>query len=85
MDEYRPNRKRFKLPVVPDVPRERLVAIQTPAHADFVSQLLADRQHLTPQRERRRAQVGQAVDAYANGSKISVRRMPAGYRRTIVT
>ncbi len=40
---------------------------------------------MAPQRERRRAPVGQAVDAYANGSKIAVRRMPAGYRTTIVT
>lgn len=83
--------KLFKLPAVLEGPREQLmvvhtpVLVHTPANADFLSQLIAERQHFPPQRERRRAPYGQAVDAYANGSKISVRRMPAGYRKTIVT
>ena len=80
MDENRTEKKVFRLPVALDAPRARLTLVHTPAHADFLSQLIAERQHLAPQRERRRAPVGQAVDAYANGSKIAVRRMPAGYR-----
>jgi hypothetical protein len=84
MDDNGTNRV-FRLPAVLDAPRQRLTLVHTPAPADFLSQLIAERQHLAPQRERRRAPVGQAVDAYANGGRIAVRRMPAGYRTTIVT
>lgn len=52
--------------------------------ADFLSQLIAERQHLPPQRARRRAPIAQAVDAYRIGGKATVKRMPAGYRTTIV-
>lgn len=85
MDDNRTAKQVFTLPAVQEAPRERLMLVHTPAHADFLSQLIAARQHLPAQRERRRAPVHQAVDAYANGSKITVRRMPAGYRKTIVT
>lgn len=85
MDDNGTAKQVFTLPVVEETPRERLMLVQTPAHADFLSQLIAARQHLPAQRERRRAPVHQAVDAYANGGKITVRRMPAGYRKTIVT
>jgi hypothetical protein len=85
MDDNGTTKQVFTLPVVEETPRERLMLVHTPAHADFLSQLIAARQHLPAQRERRRAPVHQAVDAYANGSKITVRRMPAGYRKTIVT
>lgn len=85
MDDNGTSKQAFTLPVVEATPRDRLMLVHTPAHADFLSQLIAARQHLAPQRERRRAPVHQAVDAYANGSKITVRRMPAGYRKTIVT
>lgn len=85
MDDNGTEKRVFKLPVVQDAPRERLMLVQTPAQSDFVSQLIAERQHFPPHRERRRAPYEQAVDTYANGSKITVRRMPAGYRKTIVT
>lgn len=85
MDDNGTEKPIFTLPAVHEAPRERLMVVQAPAQADFVSQLIAARQHLPSQRERRRTPVGQAVDAYANGSKITVRRMPAGYRKTIVT
>jgi len=52
--------------------------------AAFLSQLIAERHHLAPQRARRRAPVAQAVDAYATGSKATLLRMPAGYRRTVI-
>ena len=48
--------------------------------AAFVSQLIAERNHMAPQRERRRAPVGVAVGAYDTGSRIAIRRLPAGYR-----
>jgi hypothetical protein len=85
MDDKGTVKQVFTLPAVQEAPRELLMLVHAPAHADFLSQLIAARQHLPAQRERRRAPVGQAVDAYANGSKITVRRMPAGYRKTIVT
>ena len=53
--------------------------------AAFLSQLIAERQHLAPQRQRRQLPPLQAVDAYAAGAGIAVRRLPPGYRRTIVT
>jgi hypothetical protein len=52
--------------------------------ATFLSQLIAARQHLAPQRARRRAPITQAVDAYRIGGRVSVVRMPAGYRKTVV-
>lgn len=52
--------------------------------AAFLSQLIAERQHLEVQRLRRRAGIAQAVDAYAMGLTMGVRRMPKGYRKTVV-
>jgi hypothetical protein len=52
--------------------------------AAFVSQLIAERDHLPPQRTKRRAAVSDAVGAYDHGSKIAVVRLPAGYRTTLV-
>lgn len=52
--------------------------------AAFVSQLIAERARLAPQRERRRATPEGAIDAYASGASIAVKRMPAGYRTTVV-
>ena len=52
--------------------------------AAFVSQLLAARQNLPPQRQRRRSTVESALGAYSAGASISVVRMPQGYRKTIV-
>lgn len=85
MDRNGTDRKVFRLPALLDAPRERLTIVHAPASVDFISQLIAQRQHLPVQRERRRAPVGEAVSAYAKGSRIAVRRMPAGYRTTIVT
>lgn len=66
-------------------PRERLRLAHTAPHADFISQLIAERQHLPPQRARRRAPVNEALAAYDNGARIADRRIPPGYRKTIVT
>jgi len=84
MDDNGTERKVFRLPEVLDLPRERL-RVSPPAQSDFVSQLIAERQHLPPQRDRRGAPVVEAVSAYDKGARIATRRMPAGYRKTIVT
>ena len=55
----------------------------TPAAA-FLSQLLAERHHLAPQRAKRRAPVTDAVNAYRLGGHVTHQRLPAGYRRTVV-
>ena len=85
MGENGTNRQmtRFLAPAEP--PRERLrFAHPAAPSADFISQLIAEDQHLPPQRQRRRASVGVAVDAYASVSQSAVRRMPAGYRKTMI-
>lgn len=52
--------------------------------AAFVSQLIAARDHLPPQRERRTASMDRAVGAYRQGAGVAVKRMPEGYRKTVV-
>lgn len=52
--------------------------------AEFLSQLIAERDHLPPQRERRRAPVDFALDTYDSTTRHAVRRMPPGYRKTLV-
>lgn len=69
--------------VIAPRPARPNLARATP-RAAFLSQLIAERQHLAPQRARRRVPPAQAVDAYATGSRVAVRRLPAGYRRTVV-
>ncbi|WP_423066346.1 hypothetical protein [Devosia sp. CN2-171] len=75
MKSRRVQRRVFRVPMVPDKPRD-LLRIASPAAADFVSQQLV---------EPRPAAAGEAVTAYDRGARIAVRRMPAGYRTTIVT
>lgn len=50
--------------------------------SDFVSQLIAARDHLETQRHSFRAPPDKAIAAYADGAKKAVRRMPMGYRTT---
>jgi hypothetical protein len=52
--------------------------------APFVSQLLAERNDLPPQRARRGNTAEGAIGAYASGARIAIKRMPAGYRTSIV-
>lgn len=63
-------------------PRPSLARTET--MAAFVSQLLAERERLPPQRARRRETAEGAVGAYAKSAKVAVKRMPMGYRTTIV-
>jgi hypothetical protein len=48
--------------------------------ADIISQLIAERDQLPARGDF----TGTAVGAYEAGSRISERRMPAGYRKTLV-
>jgi hypothetical protein len=59
---------------------EKIRLLDAAPTADFISQLIAERDHLPAQDDF----VGTAVGAYEAGSRISERRMPAGYRRTVV-
>ncbi|GLQ54216.1 hypothetical protein [Devosia nitrariae] len=70
------------VPLEPQAPRPSL--LRTSAAVEFLSQLLAARSRLDPQRVLRRAPIDIALDAYRTGSAITVRRMPTGYRKTLV-
>jgi hypothetical protein len=72
------------LPMVIGERRPRPTLLRLAPRAAFISQLIAERQHLAPQRQRRQLPPLQAVDAYTAGAGIAVRRLPAGYRRTVV-
>lgn len=48
----------------------------------FVSQLIAERDRLPPQRLRRRATLGIALDAYRQGERSDAPRLPQGFFRT---
>ena len=48
----------------------------------FVSQLIAERDHLPAQRQRRRAPLGDAIAAYHQGERRDVRRLPQGFFRS---
>lgn len=73
-----------QLPVVTGAFRPRPSLLRNATTAAFVSQLLAERGNLAPQRARRRGSAEGAIGAYADGAKVAVRRMPAGYRTSIV-
>lgn len=83
MDDASDVRKRPALPVAIEPPRSYLRLPRYTPHADFISQLIAERQHLPTQRQLRRVPIAEAVDAYSAGAERAVRRMPAGYRRSL--
>ena len=85
MDQDATSGERTSLVGSGPTPRERLRLAHAAPHADFVSQLIAERQHLPPQRARRRAGVNEALAAYNSGAHIADRRIPPGYRKTIIT
>lgn len=82
MDENDTQRSQLLVPVSVTGPRPSL-AWSAPSAA-FVSQLIAAREHMQPQRTRRTASVERAVGAYRQGAGIAVRRMPEGYRKTVL-
>ena len=72
------------LPVATEPRRPRPSLARSQTAAAFVSQLLAARASLPPQRQRRRGTNEGAIGAYAAGAKVAVKRMPAGYRKSVV-
>lgn len=72
------------LPMLIGAPRPRPSLMRNPATAAFVSQLLAERHQLPPQRLRRRGSAEGAIGAYADGARVAIKRMPMGYRKSVV-
>lgn len=54
------------------------------ARAAFISQLIAERLHLPPQRERRRETAATAIGSYAHTAEGAVRRLPPGFRKSLL-
>ncbi len=71
------------LPMVIEPQPDRPSLQRQPVNAAFVSQLIAEREHLAPQRARRRASESHATAAYGAASRMTVLRMPAGYNRAV--
>jgi len=72
------------LPMVIQASGQRPSLRRSQTTAAFVSQLLAARANLAPQRQRRRNTVDGALFAYNAGAHITATRMPVGYRKTVV-
>ena len=68
------------LPMVIEPQRERPSLARNPTTATFVSHLLVA--HYKVEAEAPRA-IG-AVATYSDGAKISIARMPQGYRKTVI-
>lgn len=83
MDQSRADRPIFQLPG--SAPRQRLRLSASSAAADFTSQMIAGRQQAPEPAAASPTAIEAAVIAYDKGARITVRRMPAGYRKTIVT
>ncbi|WP_086471864.1 hypothetical protein [Devosia lucknowensis] len=66
----------------PATPRPSL-AFSAPTAA-FVSQLIAARAQMPTQRARRIGTAEGAVGAYGQTARLSEKRMPQGYRKTVV-
>ena len=58
-------------------------AVRGLPEAPFMTQLIAEYQHLPPQRARRRAPLSEVLRVYDAGDHIDDRRLPAGYRKSI--
>ena len=72
------------LPVASGKTAARPSLARSAPNAEFVSQLIAARDRLETQRPRRRDTPEAATSAYRKGARIAERRMPAGYRTTVV-
>lgn len=70
------------VPTSPAGPRPSLA--RSAAGAAFVSQLLAARAHVPAQRARRRGTAEGAIGAYGSTARLAERRMPPGYRKTVL-
>jgi len=75
---------RADLPVPLEATGPRPSLARSAPTAAFVSQLLAARERLAPQRARRTDSLDKALGAYRHGAAIAQRRMPQGYRKTVL-
>lgn len=76
--------ERAGLPLVQHQSAARPSLARSVPDAAFISQLLAARAHLPPQRARRIGTAEGAVGAYGQTARLAQRRMPMGYRKTIL-
>ena len=83
-DSTQSDTKAATLPALAGVVESRPSLARSAPQAAFVSQLIAARDRMATQRTRRRDTPEAATSAYRNGARISERRMPAGYRTTVV-
>ena len=65
-----------------DATADRAATLRIEPAAAFISQLIAEREHLPAQRTRRRAPVGTAIAAYRTGERSDTPRLPQGFFRT---
>ncbi|MBE7732765.1 hypothetical protein [Devosia faecipullorum] len=72
------------LPVPSGAARPRPSLAHSAPTAAFVSQLIAARQKLGPYPVLRPGTPAGALSAYGKGARISERRMPLGYRKTML-
>jgi hypothetical protein len=79
----RTNTQELLLPVRQEA-RPPLSLVSVVPTAAFVSQLIAECDRLPPQNERRLTSAAGAASAYRAGAAISVRRMPEGFRKTVL-
>lgn len=63
---------------------DRRTFSRTAPSADFVSQIIAEHQHLGWHDTPVGAPADSAVTAYEKSARMAVRRMPAGYRTTVI-
>lgn len=73
-----------RLPVAQTSAAPRPSLASSAPTAAFVSQLIAARAHMPGQRARRNGTAEGAVGAYGQTARLTQRRMPQGYRKTVV-
>jgi hypothetical protein len=56
---------------------------RTAPRAGFLSQLIAERNHMPTQRQKRQAPVAEVLSTYDAGGHIADRRLPPGYRMNV--
>ncbi len=71
------------LMLVPTEVRSGFSSYRGASKAPFLSQLIAERYHLSTQRTKRRAPVADVLRTYDAGGNISIRRLPPGYRMDV--
>jgi len=67
-----------------EAPREPLLPVPIVARAEIAVQIVSERQAARHPGGPARVEPAEAVDAYRSGARMAIRRMPAGYRKTIV-